>query len=53
MLRWIGIVLMTTVSQGQTDKQTEIINRVHRELISLRTKLSSSVGVELSARSVI
>ena len=42
MVKWIGLVLMTPKTcdnHGQRDKQTEFINRVKREQISLRTKL--------------
>ena len=41
MVKWIGLVLMTpkTCEYGQRDKQTEFINRVKREQISLKTKL--------------
>ena len=35
--KWIGLVM--TPNHGQRDKQTEFINRVKREQISLRTKL--------------
>ena len=42
MVKGIGLVLMTPKTcdnHGQRDKQTEFINRVKREQISLRTKL--------------
>lgn len=42
MVKWIGLVLMTSKTCGnhrQRDKQIEIINRVKREYLSLRTKL--------------
>ena len=42
MVKWIGLVLMTPKTcdnHGQRDKQTEFINRVKIEQISLRTKL--------------
>ena len=35
----IGLVLMTPKTHRQTDIQTEFINRVKSEYISLRTKL--------------
>ena len=42
MVKWIGLFLMTPKTcdnYGQRNKQTEFINRVKREQISLRTKL--------------
>ena len=39
MVRWIGLVLITYENHRQTDKQTEIINRMQREHTSLTTKL--------------
>ena len=47
MVKWIGLVLMTPKTcdnHGQRDKQTELINRVKREQISLRTKLVISLN---------
>ena len=41
MVEWEGLVLMTQKTcdnHGQRDKQTEFIDRVKREQISLRTK---------------
>ena len=42
MVKWIGLVLMTPKTydnHGQKNNQTEFINKVKKEHLSLRTKL--------------
>ena len=46
MVKWIGLVLMTPktcTNHGQRHKQTEFINRVKREQISLKTILGLTI----------
>ena len=48
MVKWIGPVLMnpkTCNNHGQRDRQTEFMNRVKREQISLRKKLVISFNL--------